>query len=167
MSQIWMSRSTHELVCHSFYRFISHTWMRHLTHRSESRPAYEASHLRLLPFVWVMSHTWMCHVTHMNVSCHTHVWVMSHTWTSHVTRMNESCQIRIHMRMIPHDFKIQIKTSIYSFRMRPRSRFSFSFSLPASFADAPLVAPTVAAGRARVFVAHLFLPNVSKMILYV
>ena len=80
---------------------MSHIWVSHVTHMSESCHTYE----------WVMSHIWMIHVTHiecrmrvrlgcayrmshvthMHVSFHTYEWVMSHLWVRHVTHMNESC----------------------------------------------------------------------------
>ena len=53
---------------------MSHIWMSHVTHMSESCRTYE----------WVMSHIWMSHVTHMNESCHTYEWVMSHIYDSFI-----------------------------------------------------------------------------------
>ena len=60
---------------------VTHTWMSHVTHMSESRHTHE----------WVYSHIWMSHVIRMNESCHTYKWVMSYTWMNRVTRVNESC----------------------------------------------------------------------------
>jgi len=75
MSHIWMSHVTHMSES-------CHTWMSHVTHMNHSCHTYE----------WVMSHIRMSHVTHMSESCHTCEWVISHMWMSHVMHMNESCQ---------------------------------------------------------------------------
>jgi len=87
---------------------VSHMWMSHVAHITQSCHAYE----------WVMSHTCVSHITHMNEqqsrtfqtgyarqhrgglthialmneSCHTYLWGMSHIWMSHVTHMNEACR---------------------------------------------------------------------------
>ena len=90
---ICMSHGTHEW-------FMSHIWMRHVTHVNESwwwlRRGWqkwggmqESYHT----YEWVMAHIWMSHVTHMNESCHTCECVMSHIWISHVTQINGSASL--------------------------------------------------------------------------
>ena len=70
---------------------MSHIWMSHVTHMSDSY------HIR----TWHVTH--MRHVTHMSKSCHAHECVMSHTWVSHIAHTNTSCPtyawVTSHIRM--------------------------------------------------------------------
>jgi len=70
-----------DLSWRPLFPFMSHIWMRYVTHMDEPCHTYG----------WAMSHIWMSHVTHMDEPCHTYGWVMSHIWMSHVTHMDESC----------------------------------------------------------------------------
>jgi len=54
---------------HTYGRVMSHTWMSHVTHMTES--------CHIIP--------WKRHVTHMNESFYIFQWVMSHVWIRHVT----------------------------------------------------------------------------------
>jgi len=56
---------------------MSHTWMSHATHMSETRYTVDIEMKGQLV------------LGGQNESCVTHGWVMSHTWMSHVTHMNE------------------------------------------------------------------------------
>jgi len=94
MSHIWVSHVTHtsesrldDLIQRLVRVYEWAIWMSHVTHLSESCHTYE----------WVKA--WWPHTTtgaciwmsNMNESCRTFVWVMPHIWMSHVTHMNESC----------------------------------------------------------------------------
>jgi len=65
-----------------------HTWLRHVTHVTESRHTCD----------WVMSHLSIATFTNceskkpnLRELCHIWNWVMSHMWLSHVTYVTESC----------------------------------------------------------------------------
>jgi len=64
-----MSHVIYERVMTHIGMSLSHIWMRHATHMTESCHTYD----------WVMSYIWMSHVTHSNETCHTYLWVMSHS----------------------------------------------------------------------------------------
>jgi len=70
---------------------MSHIWMIHATHMSESYRTYTQTAIcfTLCSVHEYMSQLWMRHVTHVNESCQTYGWVMSHLWMSHATHMNE------------------------------------------------------------------------------
>ena len=76
MSHVWMSHVTHTTEsCHPWMSHVTHGWVR--SHMDES------------------CHTWICRgmsqVTSHISSCHVCEWVMSHMWTRHVAHVNESC----------------------------------------------------------------------------
>jgi len=85
--------------------FMSHTWMRHVSHITviyiskyvPARRFWDWYAARVASsfdmYEWVMSQIWMHHVTDMNESCQKYEWVMLHIWMSHVTHMNDSCHV--------------------------------------------------------------------------
>ena len=83
MPHMWMRHVTTLMneSCHTYECIISHIWMSHVKHMSES---CHASHMNASchTYEWVMSHIGMSHVTHMNASFHIYEWSMSHTYTS-------------------------------------------------------------------------------------
>jgi len=98
--------------CHTYERFISHTWMgareplsekgmSHVTHVSHiwmSRVTH-VSHIWMSRVTHV-SHIWMSHVTHVSHIWMSHVTHVSHIWMSRITHMNESCHT--HERVMSH-----------------------------------------------------------------
>jgi len=83
MSHMWMCHVTHMTEsCHTY----EYTWRLVKAYRWWSIHMFESCHT----YEWVMPHIWTSHVTHMNESCHTCEWVMSHMWMRHITHGNVS-----------------------------------------------------------------------------
>jgi len=96
----WMSWTTHTESCHTCDWVMSHIWMSHVAHMSESCHTHER----------VTIHTREGgYVTHMNESCHTHIWAdvmrdymcdMTHSYVCHdpficVTWLIHMCGMRL------------------------------------------------------------------------
>jgi len=95
MSHTWLSHVTHMTEsCHTSEWIMSHVWISHDTHMNETRPHdCHTKRTSISPMIKerVMSYTGLRHVTQVDESCHTSWCVMSHKLMSHVTQVDASC----------------------------------------------------------------------------